>query len=95
MRANGINPSPSIGTPEPRSAFNEGVTMATHEQLRDLVPAQPLRPYVITLADGRTFTIRHPELVSCDAKGRDLQVNTDDGLVRVEMLLVTCIHQLQ
>ncbi len=58
--------------------------MATREQLRDVLSARPFRPYMITLADGQTFTIRHPELVACDVRGRDLQINTDDGLVRVE-----------
>ena len=46
--------------------------MATREQLRDMVTARPFRPYVITLANGESFTIRHPELVSCDARGRDI-----------------------
>ncbi len=69
--------------------------MATREQLRDMVSARPFRPYVITLADGQTFTIRHPELVACDVRGRDLEINTDDGLVRVEMLLVTSMKQVE
>jgi hypothetical protein len=69
--------------------------MATREQLRDMVTARPFRPYVITLADGQTFTIRHPELVACDTRGRDLQINTDDGLVRVEMLLVKSMTQIE
>ncbi|HKI18554.1 MAG TPA: hypothetical protein VKA15_11770 [Isosphaeraceae bacterium] len=69
--------------------------MATREQLRDMVSARPFRPYVITLADGQAFTIRHPELVACDVRGRDLQINTDDGLVRVEMLLVRSMKQIE
>ncbi len=69
--------------------------MATREQVRDMVSARPFRPYVITLAGGQTFTIRHPELVSCDTRGRDLQINTDDGLVRVEMLLVTSMKHIE
>jgi hypothetical protein len=32
--------------------------------------------------------------MSCDTRGRDLQINTDDGLVRVEMLLVTSMQQI-
>lgn len=69
--------------------------MATREQLRDMITAKPFFPYVISLADGRTFTVRHPELVACDDRGQDLQVNTSDGLIRVEMLLVTSMHQLR
>jgi hypothetical protein len=60
-----------------------------------MVNARPFLPYVITLADGRTFTIRHPELVACDTRGRDLQINTEDGLVRVGMLLVTSMQQIE
>ena len=69
--------------------------MATREMLRQMVTARPFRPYVIRLADGQSFTIRHPELVSCSANGRELQINTEDeGLVLVEMLLVTSMASL-
>jgi hypothetical protein len=60
-----------------------------------MVTARPFRPYVIRLADGQSFTIRHPELVFCSANGRELQINTEnDGLVLVEMLLVTSMAPL-
>jgi hypothetical protein len=59
-----------------------------------MITARPFLPYVVTLADGRTFTIRHPDLVACDERGRGLQVNTPDGLVGVEMFLVRSMHQL-
>jgi hypothetical protein len=36
---------------------------------------------VITLSGGRTFTIRHPERVTCGERGRNWQVNTREGLV--------------
>jgi hypothetical protein len=62
--------------------------METREQLRQMVTAKPFRPYVIKLANGQSFTIRHPELVACSLNGRELQINTEDGLVLAEMLLV-------
>jgi hypothetical protein len=72
-----------------------GLAMTTREQLRDMVTARPFRPYVITLADGESLTIRHPELVSCDTRGRDMQINSENGLVRVEMLVVVSMRQLE
>jgi hypothetical protein len=69
--------------------------MATREMLRQMVMTRPFRPFLIRVADGQTFTIRHPELVSCSANGRELQINTeDDGLVLLEMLLVTSMAPL-
>jgi hypothetical protein len=65
--------------------------MATREQVRQMINARPFRPYLIKLADGQTFEIRHPELVSCSLNGREMQINTEDGLVLAEMLLVSTI----
>ena len=36
--------------------------MATREQLRRLQTAQPIRPFLVKLADGRQVEGRHPEL---------------------------------
>jgi len=35
--------------------------MATANQIREVVRAQPFRPFIIHLADGRTFDVPHPE----------------------------------
>ena len=61
--------------------------MATREQLRALITAQPYQPFVIKMASGERFTIRHPENAACDDHGRSLTVY-DQGLHLVEMLLV-------
>jgi hypothetical protein len=78
----------------PRRRFERRV-LATRGQLRDTVSARPFRPYAITLADVQTFTVRHPELVSCDMRGRDLQISVENGLFRVEMRLVTSMRQIE
>ena len=44
--------------------------MATREQLRAFITAQPFRPFVIRMTGGRFFTIAHPENAACDPKGR-------------------------
>jgi hypothetical protein len=68
--------------------------MATREQLRTMVTAQPFRPYVIRTAGGRTFIVRHPENASCDPNGRSLVVQDADGIHMVEMLLVEVIEPI-
>jgi hypothetical protein len=63
------------------------LAMATKEQLRALITARPFRPFVIKMASGERFTIRHPENAACDRDGRSLTVY-DDEMHMVEMLLV-------
>jgi hypothetical protein len=62
--------------------------MATRAQVRQMINASPFRPYFIRMTDGQSFEIRHPELVSCSVNGREMQINTEVGLVLAEMLLV-------
>ncbi len=69
--------------------------MATKEQLRTMVTAQPFRPYVIRMTGGRVFTVRHPENASCDPNGRSLVVQDEDGMHLVEMLLVEVIEAVE
>jgi AhpD family alkylhydroperoxidase len=61
--------------------------MATKEQLRAMITAKPFRPFVIKMASGERFTIRHPENAACDRDGRSLTVY-DDEMHLVQMLLV-------
>jgi hypothetical protein len=62
--------------------------MATADQLRELRNAAPFRPFVVKMADGREFTVEHPELVACDRAGRSMSLYDDDGLHLLEMLLI-------
>jgi hypothetical protein len=58
-----------------------------------MVTARPFRPYVITLANGQSFTIRHPELVSCDARGRGMQINTSFAGIRQDKPAKDVVHR--
>ena len=62
--------------------------MATREQLRAFITAQPFRPFVIRMTGGRFFTIAHPENAACDPKGRALVILDGAGIHQAEMLLV-------
>jgi hypothetical protein len=50
--------------------------------------AQPFRPFVVRLADGRSFEVRHPELISCSLNGREMVIHDEAGMHLLEMLLV-------
>jgi hypothetical protein len=62
--------------------------MATPDQLRAMITARPFSPFLVKLASGHTFTVKHPENASCDPKGRSMVVQDEDGMHLVEMLLV-------
>ncbi len=62
--------------------------MATRAQVRTMQTAQPFRPFLVKLTDGRSFPIPHPELVSCSVNGREMVVHDDEGMHLIEMLLV-------
>jgi hypothetical protein len=66
--------------------------MATPQQLRQMVRAEPFRPFLVKLAGGRSFTVRHPENVACSVNGREMTVYDDQGVHLVEMLLVEVLE---
>jgi hypothetical protein len=62
----------------------------TIEQLRNLYNAQPFRPFVIHLADGRSVPVNHREFVMTVPSGRTIFVAQPDDTVNIiDLLLVT------
>jgi hypothetical protein len=62
----------------------------TIEQLRNLYNAQPFRPFVIHLADGRAVPVSHREFIMSVPSGRTLLVAQPDDTVNIiDLLLVT------
>ena len=62
----------------------------TIEKLRELHRAQPFRPFIIHLADGRSVMVRHPELLAASPTGRTVVViEPDDSMHMIDLLLVT------
>ena len=51
--------------------------MLTPESLRGYVKAEPFRPFRLHLASGRTFDVRHPEMLKI-LKSSVLVFKTDD-----------------
>ena len=65
---------------------------AFKRQLRQMVRAEPFRPFLVKLAGGRSFTVRDPENVACSVSGREMTVYDDKGVHLVEMLLVESLE---
>jgi hypothetical protein len=62
----------------------------TTEQLRSALRSTPFRPFTIRMADGRTFSIAHPDFLSVSPAGRTVVVyHPDDSASIVDLLLMT------
>jgi hypothetical protein len=69
--------------------------VATGQQVRQMVTAQPFRQFTVKLVGGRVFTVRHPENIACSVDDREMTVYDDEGVHLVEMLLVEVLEPLR
>jgi hypothetical protein len=64
--------------------------LMTIDQVRNLYNAQPFRPFIIHLADGRQIPVHHREFVMAVPSGRTVFVcQPDDTVNIIDLLLVT------
>jgi hypothetical protein len=62
----------------------------TMDQLQNVWKAQPFRPFVIHLADGRQIKVVHPDFLSRSPSGRSIVVHQpDESFNVIDLLLVT------
>ena len=62
----------------------------TVEQLRAAYSAEPFRPFVMHLADGRAIPVEHREFMMTVPSGRTVVVAQPDDTVNIiDLLLVT------
>ena len=62
----------------------------TIEKLREIYSAQPFRPFVIHLADGRKVPVHHRDFIMSVPSGRTIVVaQPDDTLNMIDLLLIT------
>jgi hypothetical protein len=58
-------------------------------QCRHALSRQPFRRFQRILADGRSFTIEHPEFAAMDPRGREVTFYEDDGIQHfIEAMLI-------
>ncbi|MEX2120182.1 MAG: hypothetical protein WD847_11360 [Pirellulales bacterium] len=61
----------------------------TIEQVRTAYGAEPFRPFVLHLADGRKLAVQHREFMATAPSGRTIVVyQPDDSFNVVDLLLV-------
>lgn len=71
----------------------EGIVGMTIERLQDLYKAEPFRPFVLHLADGREIPVHHREFIMSVPSGRTIVVvQPDDSLNIIDLLLVTDVE---
>jgi len=59
------------------------------EQLRSAYRATPFQPFTIRMADGRSFPIFHPELLSFSPSGRTVVVQQpNDSISILDVMLM-------
>lgn len=64
----------------------------TADALRQLLRAQPFRPFDIHLADGRSLAVAHPDFVALEPSGRTIAIGVEsNGFELVDLLLVTSL----
>lgn len=60
------------------------------KEVRTLYRAQPFRPLVLHLADGRSVQVDHPELMALSPNGRSATIYLKNSLFEiVDVMLVT------
>jgi hypothetical protein len=69
------------------------VKLATTSQIREAIHAQPFRPFLIRLADGRHYEVDHPEFAMIGRDGMDLLFVADDqGIHHIYVPLIVEIE---
>ncbi len=62
----------------------------TIEQMRAAYEAQPFRPFIIHLADGRDVPVHHREFIMAAPNGRTITIYQPDSTLNIiDLLLVT------
>ena len=61
----------------------------TLNPFRQALTKQPFQPFRIILADGRSFTIEHPDSAAMDPRGREVTFYEQDGTQHfIEAMLI-------
>ena len=66
----------------------------TIESLTNTVHATPFRPFLIHMADGRSFLVPHPDFIAFKPQGRTaiLYHLADEGWDAIDLLLAVSIE---
>ena len=64
--------------------------MATLNQVRQAMHAQPFRPFALQLANGKNYEVKHPDFLALPPtpRGRELVFWVDDEMHLIDLALV-------
>lgn len=69
--------------------------MVTRDNLRYFATLQPFRPFRIHMASGRTFDIRHPEMIEVRSNiAMIFSSETADLFESVSLMLMESVHHI-
>jgi hypothetical protein len=64
-----------------------------HEQIRQLLTAQPFRPFTVHLPEGRAVEVVHHDFALLSPDGRTLNVYDRDGVLNlIDVMLIASIY---
>ena len=65
----------------------------TFQGFQEFLRVTPFEPFVVHVADGRIFYVRHPDVISFSPRQRTVSVLNDDRRIEViEMLLIASLR---
>ena len=65
----------------------------TIQEIQRLRENQPFEPFRVLVADGRSYDVRHPEMIAQSGTGRLISIGQEDHFVTLDLLLVTGIER--
>ena len=63
------------------------------DELRKALRAEPFKPFLVRVADGREYDVRHPEFMMIAPSGKTVAVYGPDDLADfIDTLMITSLH---
>jgi hypothetical protein len=66
--------------------------MATLAQVREMMRAQPFKPFKVQVASGRSFTVKHPDYISYSQDGEEVTIHDHEGVHLLDVLLIQVLE---
>jgi hypothetical protein len=66
--------------------------MATIIQVQEAMHQQPFRPFLVYLADGRSYLVKHPDFISYSPNNREVTIHDELGVHYIDMRNVVELH---
>lgn len=65
----------------------------TIQEIQRLRDAKPFQPFRVLVADGKSYDVRHPEVISHTGSGGLISIAEENSFVTLDLLLVTGVEK--